>query len=198
MGDVTVGLQSRSESSSFLVPQCSFPTDFDLHVWPSQQLKKHHNTAQALNYRLGIFESMQPVGTFCQWRGKPFLKHPGPHQPTILRHLFRNNYKPSTPAAPRYAFTPSTRSTIPSSVRRKAQKKKQQKMKTNVDLIHFDFIVAWNYLCSYASTSHFGTQTHTELSDTNAEIHTRTAQLPFFFFFEHTILCNWLENWKRF
>ena len=124
MGDVTVGLQSRSESSSFLVPQCSFPTDFDLHVWPSQQLKKHHNTAQALNYRLGIFESMQPVGTFCQWRGKPFLKHPGPHQPTILRHLFRNNYKPSTPAAPRYAFTPSTRSTIPSSVRRKAQKKK--------------------------------------------------------------------------
>lgn len=53
-------------------------------------------------------------------------------------------------------------------------------MKTNVDIIHFDFIVAWNYLCSYASTSHFGTQTHTELSDTNAEIHTRTAQLPFF------------------
>ena len=61
-------------------------------------------------------------------------------------------------------------------------------MKTNVDLIHFDFIVAWNYLCSYASTSHFGTQTHTELSDTNAEIHTRTAQLPFFFFWTYHTL----------
>lgn len=70
--------------------------------------KKHHNKAQALNYRMGIFESMQPVRTFFQWRGKPFLKHPGPHQPTILRHLFRNNYKPSTSAAPRNAqcFTP--------------------------------------------------------------------------------------------
>lgn len=136
--------------------------------------EKHHNTALAENYHLGIFELMQPVGTVCQWRGTPSLKHPGPHQPTILEHPFRNNSKPSTPVASCH-FPPHPQSFFPYSVHRKAQKiKKKQKMKTNVDVIHFDFIVAWNYLCSYASTSHIYTHAHTLSSQTQTQKYTHT------------------------
>lgn len=36
-------------------------------------------------------------------------------------------------------------------------------MKTNVELIHFEFIGAWNYLWTCASTSHLNTWAHTHL-----------------------------------
>jgi len=51
-------------------------------------------------------------------------------------------------------------------------------MKTNVDLIHLDVLVAKNYSCSYASTSHI----YTHIS--------RNTQHSY----ENTILCNWSEN----
>lgn len=55
---------------------------------------------------------------------------------------------------------------FPASVWRKCIKKKKKKQKkwrkieTSAELIQFYFIVAWNYLCGYASASHISTQTH--------------------------------------
>lgn len=158
---------------------------------PGAQNRSNSITTQ-LKLGIIIWLLMQPVGTVCQWRGRPFLKHSGPHQPTVLRHPFRNNSKPSTPAASCHAppYPPLLSLLCPAK-----STKKQQKMKTNVELIHFDFIVAWNYLCSYASTSHIYTQnTHWGFrhKSRNKHAHTHVAS------FEHTILCNWLENWKHF
>lgn len=75
-----------------------------------------------------------------------------------------------TQPQPRACSTPSTIFFLPLST---AKQKKQQ----NVDLIHFDFIVSWNYLCSFASSSH--KYIHTKLSDTKAEIHTCNHTVAF-------------------
>lgn len=73
----------------------SFSSMSDL---PGAQNRSKSITAQ-LKLGIIIWLLMQPVGTARQWRGRPFLKHSGPHQPTVLKHPFRNNSKPSTPAA---------------------------------------------------------------------------------------------------
>lgn len=65
-----------------------------------------------------------------------------------------------------------------SSIHRKAQQKKKLGNEKKVDLIHLDFLVAKNYSCSYASTSHI----YTHIS--------RNTQHSY----ENTILCNWSEN----
>lgn len=44
--------------------------------------------------------------------------------------------------------------------KKKKQQQKWRKIETTAELIQFHFIVAWNYLCGYASTSHISTQTH--------------------------------------
>lgn len=77
----------------------SFSSMSDL---PGAQNRSKSITAQ-LKLGIIIWLLMQPVGTACQWRGRLFLKHSGPHQATVLKHRFRNNFKPSTPAALRHS-----------------------------------------------------------------------------------------------
>lgn len=51
-------------------------------------------------------------------------------------------------------------------------------MKTNVDLIHSDFIVGWNYLCTYASGAHIYTlSSHTQTPLPNGHLFEQTQQL---------------------
>lgn len=147
--------------------------------------EKHCNTAQAVkegNYHLGIFELTRPVGTVCQWRGRPLLKHSGPHQPTILKHPFRNNSSHPCSLMP-VPLQPPFLSLICSQ-----KSTKEQKIKTNVDLIHIDFLVAWNYFCSYASISHIYTykRTHTQRNDTKKQKYTHAPHC-FLFWTYHTL-----------
>lgn len=139
-------------------------------------VQEANSSSESGELSLGIFGLRQPVGTFCQWREKPFLKHSGPHQPTRLKHPFRNNSNHSI----RYFLLCLVH---------------KKTTKTNVDLIHYDFIVTWNYLCSYAWSpllhkqihmlTHLFTYTPTSYQ-TPRNTHTNTCC------FQHTKLWKWL------
>lgn len=90
-----------SGSSSFFFIACSLCTsDFELPVWPSwcsKQVKKHNNTAQAGHYHSALDAACRDSLPMKRKTISETL-WPSPAY-TVLRHPFRNNSKPSTPAA---------------------------------------------------------------------------------------------------
>lgn len=100
------------------------------------------------NFTQNIFSREFSFGYFwtdtvSKWRGGPS---------PVLQHLFRNSETFRPPSLHVPPHPPVISLLCP---QQNTQKNNGRK---NLDLIHFDCVVAWDYLCSYASTSHVHTQ----------------------------------------
>lgn len=158
---------------------------------PGAQNRSKSITTQ-LKLGIIIWLLMQPVGTVCQWRGRPFLKHSGPHQP-ILFSGTRSEITLNPPPPQLRAMLHPIHHFFPSSVQRKAQKTTENENKCWVNPFWFySRMELLMQLC--INLTHLHTK-HTLRFPTQEQKHTHTRTVASF---EHTILCNWLENWKHF
>lgn len=142
----------RVDPVPFFIPCCLFTSEFQLHVWPSwcsKQVKKHHSSAQAGNYHLALDAACRDS---LPMKRKTVAE-------TLTSLLFSSTRSEITlnPPPPQLCAHPlhPVHHFLPSYVQRKVQKKVENENKCWVN--PFWFIVAWNYLCSYASTSHIHT-----------------------------------------